>query len=153
MADVVALDDATSQRLQHRLEALQAERDRLAAPLRFAGRVQQQLNVDDEGRCGRRDESVRRAVGGKEDVGRCPGRSVSSVDLAAPACPICLRCHRPLVYSLNASTLSAAVAQRATAGASSFRCPPAERGYSHGQFRSFVSRRHWMSSRWIFQTG
>ena len=45
MADVVALDDATSQKHHGRFVALQAERERLTTSLRFASRVQQQLTL------------------------------------------------------------------------------------------------------------
>ena len=48
MADVVALDDAVSQKEHGKFVALQAERERLAASLRFASRVQQQLTLQKE---------------------------------------------------------------------------------------------------------
>ena len=48
MADVVALDDATSQKHHGRFVALQAERERLTTSLRFASRVQRQLTLQRE---------------------------------------------------------------------------------------------------------
>ena len=44
MADIVALDDATSQRLHTRWVTLESERERLISSLRFASRVQCQLS-------------------------------------------------------------------------------------------------------------
>ena len=48
MADVVALDDATSQKEHGRLVALQSERERLVASLRFASHVQRQLTIQNK---------------------------------------------------------------------------------------------------------
>ena len=114
MADVVALDDATSQGIHGKVLALQAEKERLTSALRFASRVQRQLATPSS----------------MLPEGTAPSSAEDAMPLSAAAqptlscCPICLEpseavCVLPECFHC----LCRACLQRAAGGASSFRCP------------------------------
>lgn len=114
MADVVALDDATSQRHHQRMVTLTQERQRLVTSLRFASQVQQQL------RAGADTMNELPDMGGGTNAVDVP----LSATLSSSACPICLEsasavCVLPECFHC----LCRECLQRAAAGNTSFRCP------------------------------
>ena len=147
MADVVALDDATSQRLHNRMVLLASERERLVASLRFASRVQLQLSAhasSPRGPPGGLDAELvlplsalaappqDAAVDGVQVEAEVGGQGMAAEGASAivdslsttPTCPICFDQARAVcVLPECFHSLCRACLQRASAGSASFKCP------------------------------
>lgn len=122
MADVVVLDDATTQRTHNKVMELQAERERLTSSLRFASRVQRRLTALHAFDSGPAPDAL---VSGDETqmLGTLPVEDPKAMD-AEQQCPICLeKCSAVCVLPECFHILCRGCFHRSAAGGASFRCP------------------------------